>query len=234
MSMDRKQLVKLLSYMSTFDGGLYKTDRGNAYFVLNMRKENLDYIQWVASVLSEVTGVVTYDRKDYNTDGYNRQPQVRLESKRHPFLTKLHSRIYMDNHKVLCPHMLTLMDAEALAIIFMADGGSSLDLRSKNPHVSLSLNTKGFSYSDNMALSKAIYSSLGIHTTLQRHNQYWYLRIPTKDVLKFVSIVEPYVLPSFHYKLARIAPGLEHLKSRGGDIVCSSGQPEVPIGNSGA
>lgn len=230
MSIDKKQLVKLLSYMSTFDGGLYRQGPGNAYFVLNMRKENLDYVQWVASVLSQVTGVTIKDRHD----GCNRQPQVRLESQRHPMLTKLHGRIYMDNHKVLCPHMLKLMDAEALAIIFMADGGSSLDLRSKNPHVSLSLNTKGFSYSDNMALSKAIYSSLGIRTTPQRHNQYWYLRVPTKDVLKFVSLVEPYVLPSFYYKLGRIAPGLEHLRSRGGDIVCSSGQPEVPSGNTGA
>ena len=234
MSIDKKQLVKLLSYMSTFDGGLYRQGPGNAYFVLNMKKENLDYVQWVASVLSEVTGVTIKDRPDYSTDGCNRQPQVRLESQRHPQLTKLHGRIYMNNHKVLCPHMLKLMDAEALAIIFMADGGSSLDLRSKNPHVSLSLNTKGFSYSDNMALSKAIYSSLGVRTTPQRHNQYWYLRVPTKDVLKFISLVEPYVLPSFYYKLARIAPGLEHLKSRGGDIVCSSGQPEVPTGNSGA
>ncbi len=226
MSIDKKQLVKLLSYMSTFDGGLYRYDKGNARFILNMRTENLDYIQWVSSVLSEIpVGVTMKERKDYNTDGCHRKPQIRLESKSHPLLTQLHSRIYMDNHKVIDPHMLTLMDSEALAIIFMCDGSTSLDLRSKNPHASITLCTKGFSYADNMSLSKSIYGATGIHSTIHRQNQYYYLSIPTKDHKLFVDTVRPHVCPSFCYKLERIAPAM------GGDIVCSSGQPEVHSGN---
>lgn len=229
MSMDKKQVTKLLSYMSTFDGGLYRSGpKGNARFVMNMRKENLDYIQWVSSVVSEVTGVLLQDRKDYNTDGFTRQPQVRLESKAHPALTVLHQRIYIDNHKVIDPHMLTLMDAEALAIIFMCDGSTHLDLRSKSPHASITLCTKGFSYADNMSLSKAIHGALGIHTTVHRQNQYFYLSVPTKDHRLFVDTVVPYVCPSFYYKLERIAPAM------GGDIVCSTGKPVVSVGNHGA
>ena len=117
-----KELTKLLSFMSTFDGGLYRQRNGkgyllNAKFIMNMSKDNLDYIEWVKGTLEEVTGTRLRDRPDYNTDGCNRKPQVRLESRCHPFLTTLQERIYINNHKVLDLHMLKLLDAEALAII---------------------------------------------------------------------------------------------------------------------
>lgn len=219
MSMDKKQITKLLSFMATFDGGIYKPkgDNANCMFIMNMRKENLDYVEWVQSVLSEVTGSRLTDRPDYNTDGFTRQPQVRLESRRHPFLSKLHGRIYVQGKKIIDPHMLKLLDAEALAIIFMCDGGSGVDSRFKNLHAYIELHTKAFSYFDNMALSKAIYEKLGIRTTINRQNQYFYLRVKSADIELFVKTVQPYVLPSFVYKLERVAPALP-----GGDIVCSA------------
>lgn len=201
--------------MTSFDGGLYRRGNGNAQFIMNMRKENLDYCQWVSSTIQEVTGCSIKDRPDYNTDGCSRKPQVRVESRRHPFLTKLWERIYIDNKKVLDLHMLKLLDAEALAIIFMADGGTYLDERFKNKHCNITLNTKGFSEADNLALSKAIYEKLNIRTTVNRHYNYFYLRVKTKDIDLFVSTVLPYIKQSFIYKLERIAPAL------GDDIVCS-------------
>jgi len=211
----KKQLSKLALYMSTFDGGVYRTKTSNARFVINMVQENLDYLEWVKETLENVTSVSIKERKDYNTDGCNRKPQYRLESRNHPFFTKIRERIYIDNHKVIDPHMLTLMDAEALAIIFMADGSSALDLRNKNPHCSITLQTKGFSYADNLALGNAIYSSLGIRTTVQKQNQYRYLRVKTADIHLFVKTVAPYLMKSFFYKFERIAPCL----NKGDDIV---------------
>jgi hypothetical protein len=214
--MNKKELTKLLSFMSTFDGGLYrkKNDRGyllNAKYIMNMRKENLDYVQWVKEVLDHVTESKIDDRRDYNTDGFVRDEQVILESRCHPFLTTLHDRIYLDGRKVLDLHMLKLLDAEALSIIFMADGGTALDLRNKKPHCKITLNTKGFSEADNLALSKAIYDKLGIRSTVHRHNKYFYLYIKTADVKLFVTTVLPYIKPSFLYKFERIAPALNLL-----------------------
>ena len=210
-TMNKKELTKLISYMSTFDGGLYRSSKGNARYIMNMRKENLDYCEWVCSTIQNVTGCTIKDRKDYNTDGYNRSPQVRVESQNHPFLTKLQERIYIQNHKVIDLHMLKLLDAEALAIIFMADGGTALDSRFKNPHCSINLHTKGFSEADNLALSKAIYDKLGIRTTVSKHYQYFFLRIKTADHKLFVTTILPYLLPSFFYKFERIAPALNKL-----------------------
>lgn len=214
MSIDKKQLTKLVSYMAAFDGGIYRrTNRhgnlNNAQYIMNMRKSNMDYILWVKEVIENITSVKVIDRKDYNTDGYERQEQVRLESKCHPFFTTLHDRLYMDGKKVIDPHMLTLMDAEALAIIFMADGSVA-----KGGYVSL--NTKGYSYADNLILSKAIFDATGVHSNINRHYNYFYLRIPVKDSVLFYNTVKPYVTGSFMYKLERLTPLAE-----GGDIVCS-------------
>ena len=224
---DKKNLVKLVSYMSTFDGGLY-AQKKNAKFIMNMRAENRDYMEWVKETLEEIVNVTINERKDYSTDGCNRAPQLRVESSTHPFLTKIMNRIYIDRKKVIDPHMLKLMDAEALAIIFMADGGTYLEQRFKNPSANVTLNTKGFSYHDNMALSKTIYDKLGIRTTVNRHNKYFYLRVKVADIVKFVDTVVPYVRNSFLYKLERIAPYIEY---KGGDIVWSSQKCEEVDGD---
>ena len=204
--MDKKRFTKLISYMATFDGGLYRRvnrhgNLGQATFIMNMKKENLDYVTWVSDTLNVLVRTSIKDRPDYNTDGCVRQPQVRLESYSHPVLTTIHERLYMNNHKVIDPHMLKLMDAEALAIIFMADGSIT-----KEGYVNL--NTKGFSYGDNLILSRAIFECLGIRTNINKHYQYFYLRVPVKDSALFHDTVAPHVLPSFYYKLERLTPRL--------------------------
>lgn len=204
--------------MTTFDGGVYKTKGGrDAAFIMNMVKDNLDYVEFVQDTISNITSVQIKDRPDHNTDGYNRKQQVRLWSKQHPYFTKIRNRVYIDNHKVIDPHMLTMMDDEALAIIFMTDGSTAADDRWTNPHAKISLCTKGFSYADNLALSKAIYEKCDIRSTVHRQKQYYYLYIKTADHIKFVEAVLPYLCKSFYYKLERIAPALKYRLD--GDIV---------------
>jgi hypothetical protein len=199
-----KELSKRLYYFSTFDGGLYVTGKCvNARFIMNMRKDNIDYVEKVKQTLEEADiGARIADRKDYNTDGCARSEQVRLESKAHPKLTTIWERVYLDGRKVIDPHMLTLLDAEALAIIFMADGGRYVDKRC-NATPSYNLHTKGFSYGDNWLLKKAIKEKLDLEFNIYRHGKYWYLSLRAKDSAKFEEIVSPYVLPSFSYKLGR-------------------------------
>lgn len=201
MSIDKKQLSKLLYYFFTFDGGVYYSGN-NARLVLNMRTENTDYIDWVADTLRELTSTTRHDVIQRG----NRKPLTSLVSRTHPFLTRIRDRIYVDNKKVLDPHVLKLLDAEALAIIFMADGGTAVDNRWKQPYASINLHTKGFSYFDNLALSKRIYEVTGIRTTVNRHGKYFFIRIKSKDIQLFIDTVKPFVLPSFFYKLERLAP----------------------------
>jgi hypothetical protein len=206
MSINEKQLSKLLYYFTSFDGGVYYSGK-NCRFVMNMRAENADYMEWVVSILSTFVEVSTHNVVQRG----NRSPLMCVTSKTHPKLTAIRERLYLpDGKKVLDPHQLTLMDAEALAIIFMADGGTNLD---KGKYPEIKLHTKGYSYFDNLALSKAIYESTGIRTTVNKHNQYYFLRVKTADLRLFVSTITPYILQSFSYKLERLAPAM------GGDIV---------------
>lgn len=206
MSINEKQLSKLLYYFTSFDGGVYQSGK-DCRFVMNMRAENADYINWVVQTLQNFVEVSTHNVVQRG----NRSPLVCVTSKTHPKFTVLRERLYLpDSKKVLDPHQLTLMDNEALAIVFMADGGTSLD---KGKYPEIKLHTKGYSYFDNLALSKAIYEHCDIRTTVNRHNQYWFLRVKTADLNKFVNSVKPYTLPSFSYKLERLTPVM------GGDIV---------------
>lgn len=198
-----KDMIKRLYFYSTFDGGLYYTNCKNAVFILNMRKSNLDYVEKVKHTLEALNiGCRLRDRADYNVDGYIRQPQVRLESRSHPKLSAIRDRIYMDGHKVIDPHMLTLLDAESLAIIFMADGGRSVDSRC-NATPKYCLHTKGFSYGDNWLLKKAIKEKLDLEFNINRHGKYFYLALRTKDSAKFENLVYPHMCESFMYKLGR-------------------------------
>lgn len=201
MSMDKKRLSKLLYYFSTFDGGVYYSGK-NARYVMNMRSENMDYIDWVSDTLREITSV----NKHEVIQRGSRQPLTSIASKTHPMLTKIRERIYVENKKVIDPHLLAMFDAEALAIIFMADGGTGVDKRWKQPYASINLHTKGFSYYDNLALSKTMYDKTGIRSTVNKHGKYFYIRIKSKDIQLFIDTVRPYIKPSFYYKLGRLAP----------------------------
>jgi hypothetical protein len=200
-----KELMKRLYYFSTFDGGIYLVANSvNPRFIINMKKENLDFVKKIESTLLDFgIGCSITDRKDYNTDGFTRQPQVRLESKNHPKLATIRDRIYIEGKKVIDPHILTMMDAEALAIIFMADGSRVQDKRSPNAKPNYTLCTKGFSYGDNWLLKKAIKDKLDIEFNINRQNNFWYLRLRAKDAEKFEQTVSPFVLSSFNYKLGR-------------------------------
>lgn len=204
--MDKKQLVKLVSYFTMGDGGLYvSANCKNAKFIMNMRSANQDYINWVREVLSEITKVSVIERKDYNVDGYIRQPQLRLESNSHPFFTEIRDRIYTDKYKGIDPHALKLLDWESLAILYMCDGSCHKYLRPEigmvNPSYTVTLNLKRLSYGDLFILKKALKEVLDLEWNIQKQGKYHYLCLRTKDVDKFMEGIRPFMKESFHYKL---------------------------------
>lgn len=198
----KKDLVKLISYMVMGDGGVYKYDNKEAFFAMNMKQENKDYIEFCKDALETFVGCTITERK---VDG-NRKPQFRLQSKSHPFLTILRNRIYIDNYKGLDPHTLKLLDAEALAILYMCDGSICVEQPNEkkglvNPSYNITLNMKRLSYGDQFILKKALKEILDLEWNINRQNQYYYLRLRSKDVDKFMELVTKFVLPSFQYKI---------------------------------
>lgn len=201
-TMDKKQLTKLISYFAMGDGGLYITGKyTNAKFIMNMKKENMDYVEYVKSTLSHIVNCTVYDRKDYNTDGCTRQPQVRLESSTHPMFTIIHDRIYcVDKHKGLDLHTLKLLDWEAMAILYMSDGCA---YQYGDGYVNVTLNMKRLSEAEQLVLKQTIRSTLGVEFNINKGGKYFCLRLRNKDVNTFMDGVEPYIVNSFKYKIIR-------------------------------
>lgn len=205
-TMDKKQLLKLVSAFSMADGGLYKrSENGQAYFMMNMLACHKDYIEWVKSVLENLVHVNM-------TPVANpcKRPQTNLNSRTHPFLTSIHGRLYRDKYKGLDEHAMKLFDWEVMAIFYMADGGLYVEQPNPkkglvNPSPTVSLYMKRLSYGDSKFLKEVIRDKLGVEFNINKHfykgTTYYFLRLRRKDVEKFVEGIKPFMKESFYYKL---------------------------------
>jgi hypothetical protein len=200
-----KDLNKRLYAYAMFDGHLMFTGSSlNACLVVNMLEKHNDYIDKVIQTLEELP--VGYKRslpEIYTKDGYERQQQIRLQSRNHPIFTKIHSRIYIDKQKTIDPHMLTMMDEELLAIAFMADGSRDIDKRWANAKPCYRLHFNNLTYGDLMLFKKSLKDVFNLEINTRKKGSRYDLAIPTFHSEFFEEIVGPFILPSFQYKLGR-------------------------------
>ena len=199
----KKDLIKRLYSYSMFDGHLaFFGNSVNAALVVNMLEENQDYIEQVIKSVEEIP--LSYqltEPKIYTKDGFNRKQQLRLQTKNHPVFTKIRERIYINTHKTFDPHMAAMFDEEMLAIAFMADGSCYLDKRWENAKPSFRLHLNNWTYGDLMLFKKCCKDSFELEINTRKKGNRYDLAVPTNYSKLFVEIVEPYILPSFQYKL---------------------------------
>lgn len=192
--MNKKELTKVASYLAMSDGCIYLAkDAKNAQFVLSMIEDNEDFIDKYKAVLEHITTINKRKRKESKG-----KDMFEIKSRRHPFFTKLRKRIYFGSYKGIDPHALTLLDAEALSILYMCDGCLYM-CRGTSP--SVTLNLKRLSYGDQFILKKALKEKLDLEWNINKHGKYYCLRLRNKDVGKFMEMVSPYMCESFSYKL---------------------------------
>jgi hypothetical protein len=197
---DKKELMKLCSFIVMGDGGVYKYN-GNkeCSFVMNMIADNEDYVLLCRDILENITTcrIVLVEKEG------NRKPQLRLTSKGHPFFTKLRERIYLDKYKSIDQHALKLLDYEALSFLYMSDG--SLVMK-KGKYPTVTLNLKRLSYGDLYFLKKALKDKLDLEWNINKNYPYFYLNLRSKDIPKFMSNIRQYITPSFMYKILDEVP----------------------------
>ena len=201
----KKDLIKRLYSYSMFDGHLaFFGNSVNAALVVNMLEENQDYIEQVIKSVEEIPLSYQLTKpKIYTKDGFNRKQQLRLQTRNHPVFTKIRERIYINTHKTFDPHMAAMFDEEMLAIAFMADGSCYLDKRWENAKPSFRLHLNSWTYGDLMLFKKCCKDSFELEINTRKKGNRYDLAVPTNYSKLFVEIVEPYVLPSFQYKLGQ-------------------------------
>ena len=199
----KKDLIKRLYSYSMFDGHLaFFGNSVNAALVVNMLEENQDYIEQVIKSVEEIPLSYQLTKpKIYTKDGFNRKQQLRLQTRNHPVFTKIRERIYINTHKTFDPHMAAMFDEEMLAIAFMADGSCYLDKRWENAKPNFRLHLNSWTYGDLMLFKKCCKDSFELEINTRKKGNRYDLAVPTNYSKLFVEIVEPYILPSFQYKL---------------------------------
>lgn len=202
MKVNKKELVKILSYVVMGDGGVYYSGR-NCYFAMNMKVVHSDFIEKIHSTINEN---ITSCKLRYRERNDGAEDQLTVWSVSHPFFTKLRDRIYTGKYRGVDPHALKMLDAEALAILYMCDGSYSKDKRTKSPKAGrrVTLNLKRLSYGDLFILKKALKEKLNLEWNINKQNQYYYLALRGKDVDSFFNMVRPHICPSFYYKLSNV------------------------------
>lgn len=213
----QKDLIKYISAFTLGDGSLRKTGK-EAIYRFAQREDHKDYVEWQANILSDINPVTIKRRLENDPD---RRPQYYFDTKSHPLYTKVYNRMYIDSHKVISEHYLTLIDWEVLAILHMDDGCLVQNYNKQYDRLDycVVLSTESFSYGDNYLLAKAIKekTSLAFDVVNQaingqvRHR----LRLSKRQTPTFIDKVAPFMAESFRYKvsLERLAP------EKGDDIV---------------
>ena len=103
---------------------------------------------------------------------------------------------YLDAKKVIPGNICKfLKDPLSLAIWFMDDGYKRNDCNA------FRLGTDSFTREEQILLQKALLENFSIETKIHKKGNYWNIYIPERESKKFVKIVEPYIIPTFKYKI---------------------------------
>lgn len=168
----------------------------NAYFIIDLSEGHLDWLLMIRDALTAL-GVLVSDRcpaVSTNHKGYTSQW---LWTHAHPFLTSQYEIWYPNGYKeVPCAFGLTPV---SLANEYMGDGGLNTG------HKDCILCTEGYSLNEVNFLRSALLK-MGIQSISRpykrtRRGAGFRIYIRRNSIRTFMSAIEPYVVPSYRYKL---------------------------------
>ncbi len=170
------------------DGSLRRQGtRINALLEVNHSFKEKEYVDWK---WNHFKNLVLSEPKTRIGKG----PRIayRFTTRSLPVFTEYYERFYIGNKKTV-PKDLVLTPL-ALAVWFMDDGTR---IRS-----ALYLNTQQFSFEEQIILQNILLRTFGLESHLNRDKQYLRIRVTTNSSLKMKAFIDPYILPTFQYKLA--------------------------------
>jgi len=164
MKTNMMQLSKFLTWSVTGDGFVgYSTGNTKAHYAITRDPVHRDYIETIASKFTGLQDcnvrITEYTRKD------NGKNVLSLRTTSHPLFSRVRERQYIENHRVIDPHQLTMLDWEAAAFLYMDDG--SLCVNNKGSLITR-LSTCAYSYPEQMFLRTAFIEKLGVIWNVNR------------------------------------------------------------------
>ena len=105
----------------------------------------------------------------------------------------VHKLFYQNGVKVVPWEAVNFIGPLGLAIWYMDDGS--------NNGGNITLNTHGFSISEQKGIQDLLLNKFGVLTTLVRDRSKYKIAIGSREYDKFINIVKPYIIPSMNYKI---------------------------------
>lgn len=205
---NKQELTKLVSAMVLGDGCLrrWKNVKNNAYSLSQIATHE-DYVAWQKEILENICRTtVRYYENGIDKNGVNHQPSLKLETLSHPFFTTLRGRWYHDNRKTISLHDLKQFDAQFASIWYM-DDGYILKTNDKYNNGNIFLCTDNFNEVEVIMLQKVVYEKLGIPFNVRKRgwkkdgSRVYSLVAKSDNAKRFLDIIQPFIFPSFEYKL---------------------------------
>ena len=215
-NLDRHELRSAVIGMVLGDANLHQP-AANAFLQMAHSPKVEDYVRFKKQIIEQLPGIwFRYKLVIHKNRKLGKEyPQLRVWTKRHPFFTKMRSRLYRP-HKRLTKGILESLTPLGLALWFMDDGhlslhhnvkrystdrGSSPACRSISTRP-LIMNTHSFSKKENEIICHWLLQRWGVESRVKNSKGY-FVYMNTTNARKFVDVVRPYVLgvPSMHYKI---------------------------------
>lgn len=209
-------IVKTVHASILGDGYFYKVDqcnpKANTHYMLKQLSTHLDYVEWMANILEDVTRVtLNIDSAYIDKRGYNCKEQIILKTMRDPMYKKMYNDLYEpqgNTHiKKLNVDYLKLVDWSDLAMLYMDDGWLDVKpCKTKEDYVRASIATHCFTYNENVVLRGILKEKFGILSSIINHKQKsgeyrYYISMTKDDGKRFLDGIRPFVFDSFSYKL---------------------------------
>ncbi len=166
-------------------GDGYMHCKTNAYLQITHSLKQKELVDWKYEKLKNL--VNTMPSYYFN----NGRHCYRFLTRSLPDITSFYQKFYRNDKKII-PKGVKI-DGLTLAVWFMDDGSRSRS--------SVYLNTQQFSRNNQMILRKILKKECGIKSTLNIDKKYFRLRIRVESIFKLKKLIEPFLIPSFKYKL---------------------------------
>jgi len=206
--MNDKEFARLVHAFVLGDGSLRRWEGvKNAGYSFSQIDTHKDYLDFQCEVLSTRTRVTVKHYEPKTDDaGVNRQGFYKLWTPSHPFYTTMYNRLYHDGKKTVSAHDLLLLDWQSLTIWYM-DDCYVLNCEDPSQSGAVFLCTDNYTHAEVILLQKALYEKLNLPFNVRRRGHkkdgtiIYRLVLTRKNVEPFFAGIEPYIFPSFYYKL---------------------------------
>lgn len=161
------------------------------------------YVEWKHSVFANVAGKISDVRRTHSRTGVESTSKRFYTNRSFQDLEPLFYRVEGKRRKKrVPPDARNMLDATALAVWYMDDGG-----KAQNTPKGAYINVTGFTEPERIVLRDAINDRFGLKAKLHSAggNNQWNIYVPAESYDAFMEIVSPTVsqIPGILYKIGR-------------------------------